>query len=173
GWVVCGLVKADAPGDPGGSKVSVSRLMWFPTGRDPVDLKVDGHSPTCMSNSMRVVDSADGPMVIFVDQAITANGLKLSGLVLATGKTRHLLDVGSGDVMPDAWAATSSRVIVQSDGAGLQLFDLATGHELPLPTLDLGTPSELELSPDGKTLAALVGEPDGPLELTVYDLTTG
>lgn len=168
GWVVCG---SDAE--------IQDHLIWYPADGDPVELAA---SFGCMSESVRVVDSAEGPMVLVSAHRQLSHAGEggappppfLHGVVLATGESRTLpvsLPPGEGAFR---WAATTDRALVHREGGRFHLFDMATGAELPMADVDFGLPSHIALAPDGASAAVLVGDAFyGPVDLIVFDLATG
>jgi hypothetical protein len=79
-------------------------------------------------------------------------------------------------------AVGGGRLAVLGD-AGIALWDLATGEPVAVGPVDLpvrpaGATSgpftaDLEMAPDGASLAALVGEVSAPADLVVFDLASG
>ncbi len=90
------------------------------------------------------------------------------------------VDVGSAGLADVA--VGGGRLALLTD-TGLQLWDLATGEPVAIAPVDLPIrsatgvgprTSDLELSPDGTTLAALVSHDDSAtLDLMVVDLASG
>jgi hypothetical protein len=149
--------------------------MWYPAGGEPQELTIDGHAPVCSENSVQVVDSADGPMVLIGGLSLggpQAGDVRLDGIVLATGEARDL-PVPHMTGLPSQWSATTGRVLTYVDGGSLQLFDLDSGEALPIAAIDPGAISDMALAHDGKSAAVMVGSIDGPDEVVVYDLATG
>jgi hypothetical protein len=151
------------------------QLMWYPAGGEPQELEIDGHPPICSENSVQVVDSADGPMVLIGGLSIgpsPAGHVQFNGLVLATGEVRDLTvpDLGGSVVQ---WSATTGRVLADVEGGSLHLLDLDSGDELPIAAIDPGDISDMALAHDAKSVAVLIGSIDGPDEVVVYDLATG
>jgi hypothetical protein len=154
----------------------VDRLVWYPAGGEPVSL--DGPGGGCMSNSVQVVDSDEGPLALVGG----IGGLVLGGpqtgqpyldaIVLATGEHRELPvpDLGG---LPGQWSVSTGLLLTYVEGAGLQLFDLDDQKRIPTAAIDPGDISELALSHDGKTAAVMRGSIEGPDEVIVYDLASG
>lgn len=188
GWVACGIItttpeRSSSPPDYSTTTVPVTSdgavpdgsppgafadpLVWFPADGEPV--VVESAAPLCMADAVRVVDSPEGPTAVYLgDFEFT-----LHAVVLATGEDRIVnLPVDSTGFY--RWSASTGRVVVNSDETGPQLFDLTTGEVLPTVPIDIGGASDVVLSPNGVSLAALTGDPaEGPSNLVVYDLATG
>jgi hypothetical protein len=151
------------------------RLTWYPAEGEPRELEIDGHPPICSENSVQVVDSADGPLALIAGLSIggpQAGAAQLHGLVLATGEVRELPVPALGGSVTQ-WSATTGRVLAYTEGVGLQMFDLDSGHVLSSIDIDLDDISDLALAHDGKSAAVMTGSTDGPDEVVVYDLATG
>lgn len=161
---------ADGPTAP----TSRDALVWLPAEGEPVVLD---DAPLCMAGAVHVVDSPEGPTAVYVTMA--APGDETSGLpvtsralVLGTGEDRPLEIPSSGAIDIPRWSVTSERFLVH-DSTGLQVYDLATGEELPVPAIPLDRVSDVVLAGDGGSIAAITGSATGPSEVVVYDLTTG
>lgn len=152
----------------------LERLAWYPADGPPVPLTIDGGTPMCSENSVQVVDSADGPMALIGGFSFGGEtpSVRLDGIVLATGEHREI-PVPNLPGLPGRWSATTGRAIANIDGIGLRLYDLERGEELPIAAIDPGPISHMALAHDGKTVAVLKGEIEGPDEAIVYDLATG
>lgn len=174
GWVVCGdlpVAPAEESGLPAGATSFRTTLMWFPRDRDPVELQQTSLT-MCMADSVQVVDSPEGPTAVY--DAFGGGAPVPEGwhaVVLATGADRAL-DVAPGGGFR-RWAAATDRLAVHVDETGLRLHDLATGAEVPIAPIDIESPSDLSLAPDGTSLAVITGDVSGPTELVVHDLATG
>lgn len=184
GWVACGMVSAASTESrpPGESPTSTGAaddtvpggfsdpLIWFPQGREPVEL---GSGAMCMADSVRVVDSPEGPTAFYLAWGSDGSiGNNWRAVVLATGQDREL-DL---PVDPEGfyrWSTSPGRIIVHSDESGFQLFDISTGESLPVAPIELSGPSDVALAPDATSVAVIVGEVDGASDLVVYDLATG
>ena len=143
----------------------------FRPGREPEPI---GIAPICASDALGVTLVDGREMLFYVSPA----GLTVEEFDLTSG-TSSPLAVDVGTPLPGHAAVGGGRIAVLDD-TGLRVWDLATGEpvaaaaDLPM-TANLnearGT-SELALSPDGTTLAALVGDLSSS-EVAVVDLATG
>jgi hypothetical protein len=196
GWVACGYVpNPDPPPEgeggvitqaplslqapDGGATASpgrVEQFTWFPAGRAPVVLEA---GPLCIADAVQVVDSPEGPTLVYPHMSMTEFGNPaLRALVLATGEDSEIplpsRPAALGDVR---WAASTGRVAVTEYGA-LKLFDMASGESLPVAAIEVPRASDISLAPDATSLAVLVpspgsSDPGGPVDAVVYDLATG
>ncbi len=146
----------------------------FRAGQDPEPLSVD---VLCVADSLGVTEVGGHDALVHVSPAT----FSLNRLDLATGDVTPLaIDLSSG---PRSAGVGGGRLAMVTD-AGLGLWDLATGEPLAVAPIDLPVraadatsgplTSDLALSPDGATLAAVVGDPSaGTAEVVVADLATG
>ena len=146
----------------------------FRAGQEPVPLGVNVH---CLSDSLSVT-AVDGHPVLFYVSPATFSGRRLD---LITGADTALqIDVGDAGLADVA--VGGGRLAVLGDG-DVTLWDLATGEpvavgpvELPVRPADATAglfTADLELAPDGATLAALVGEVSAASDIVVFDLASG
>jgi WD40 repeat protein len=150
GWIACG----DA---------SASTVYRFRLGQAPEPIDID---PVCASDSLGVT-LVDGREVLYY---ISGPTLTVRQYDLAAGADGPLpMDVGLP--LPGQVAVGGGRMAVLDD-AGLRVWDLATGEPVAVPDADLGGSSALALSPDGTTLAALIGDLSAS-DVVVFDLATG
>lgn len=150
---------------------SLDQLVWFPADRDPVVLD---DNAICMASSVRVVDSADGPMAVFgamnPSAAAGAPRFVARAIVLATGEERELPVPGSNDLL--RWTVTTDRLMTAGPD-GFHLYDLGTGDELPMAALDVRDASDIVLAPDGASVAVIAGGATGATDVSVYDVASG
>ena len=175
GYVACGLV----PGDPIPPEVLAEHpeaipgwkdeLRWFPADGPSQVIEPEDLPVTCMSDSLQVVDSPQGAMVVLAPGFPPDTTWR--GYVVATGEIVPLAPSTGG--FPGHWAAATGRVAAYVEGVGLAQYDLMTGEQLTPPMALPGDPSAIRLAPDGSSVAVLTGPVMGPLSLDVYDLTTG
>src|SRR5205823_2015453 len=99
---------------------------------------------------------------------------------LGTGQVRHTLKRAAGKgILPAALhtAISPDGRLVASAGPGfpVQVRELATGNDLPLPPnlpADTGVSSALALSADGRYLAYVLTLPKQPAQLIVWETAT-
>jgi hypothetical protein len=152
-------------------------MVWYPAGRDPIVLDDNLGFAGCMSSTVQVVDSPDGPVLLQGGVSFGEDGgdmhPRLDGVVLATGERREYA-VPPLDGLPMHWSVTTGKALTYIDGEGLQLFDLATEEQLPTAAIDPGAIGGLALSHDGRTAAVLTREEGAvSVEAVVYDLVSG
>jgi hypothetical protein len=146
----------------------------FRAGQEPVPLGVNVH---CLDDSLSVTE-VDGHTVLFYVSPATFSGRQLD---LVTGADAAL-QIDVGDAGLSDVAVGGGRLAVLGD-AGLGLWDLATGEPIAAGPVDLPSrpaaatsgpfTDDMELSPDGATLAALVSDGSAPSDLVVIDLASG
>jgi hypothetical protein len=146
----------------------------FRADHEPVPLGVNVH---CLADSLSVTE-VDGHPVLFYVSPATFSGRQLD---LVTGADTAL-QIDVGDAGLSDVAVGGGRLAVLGD-AGLGLWDLATGEPIAVGPVDLpsrpaGATSgpftdDLELSPDGAALAALVSDGSATADLVVIDLASG
>jgi hypothetical protein len=147
----------------------LDELVWFPAGGEPVVL-TDPGSTSCFASSVHVVDSPEGATLVYQRMG---GGIRLMGwdaLVLATGEPRDLPIPDTDELL--GWSVTNDRFLTHGPD-GFHLYDLATGEELPMADIEAGNPSDVVLSGDGTSVAALTGSAVGPSEVAVWDTATG
>jgi hypothetical protein len=185
GWVVCGghtltpeeqeahltALEEELGTLPAGvsAPTFLDELVWFPAGREPEVLNDPG-STMCSASSVHVVDSPQGATLV---HQRTGGGHSLMGwdaVVLATGEPRDLPVPDTDELL--RWSVTNDRFLTHGSD-GFHLYDLATGEELPMAAIEAGEPSDVVLSGDGTSVAALTGSAVGPSEVTVWDTATG
>lgn len=170
--------EGDATGSAG--PASTDGVWWFPAQGEPRRLDI---SIMCAAEAIHVVDSAEGPTVIYQGMSVTSGAMTetYGAYVLSSGEQRPL-DLPLDPSGFYSWTATTGRILLYSDRTGLQMFDLDTGEELPLPpvTIEGEALGDLSISADGTSVAWLaadiVGEQQINIEefdLVVVDLTTG
>jgi hypothetical protein len=157
---------AQAPGRPNAYRFQIDQ--------EPVPLGVNVY---CVNDSLSVTEVDGHPVLLYVSPA-TFSGRQLD---LVTGAD-SALQIDVGDAGLSDVAVGGGRLAVLGD-AGLALWDLATGDPVAVGPVDLpvrpaGATSgpftaDLEMAPDGATLAALVGEVSASADLVVFDLATG
>ena len=175
GYVACGLV----PGDPLPPEVLEAdpeaipgwrdELRWFPADGPSQVIDTDDVPVPCVSDSLQVVDSSQGAMVVLSPGFPPDTTWR--GYVIATGELVPLAPSVGG--FPGYWAAATGRIAAYVDGTGLAVYDLATGEQATPPIAVPGAPSAVRLAPDGSSVAMLTGPVMGPLSLDVYDTATG
>jgi hypothetical protein len=146
----------------------------FQIDQEPVPLGVNVY---CVSDSLSVTEVGGHPVLLYVSPA-TFSGRQLD---LVTGAD-SALQIDVGDAGLSDVAVGGGRLAVLGD-AGIALWDLATGEPVAVGPVDLpvrpaGATSgpftaDLEMAPDGASLAALVGEVSAPADLVVFDLASG
>lgn len=163
----------DAAGDVPPSTPQPPNTYHFRPGQEPQPLDV---SVFCTSDALEVTD-LDGGQVLVYQSSYEA----LRALDLATGED-EAVPVDSSGMVVSGWSVGGGRLAVMTD-EGLSLWDLATGEQLALVAVDLPTrptdatsgvfTADIALSPDGTTLAALVGEIEETSDIVVVDLDSG
>jgi hypothetical protein len=149
-------------------------FRWFPADGEPVELPWGGL--LCMADSVQVVDTPDGPTALYTSMSTGEMvGFGLGAVVLSTGEPREVaLPAGVDPNGFYRWSATSNRIALYSVESGLVVFDWTTGQTVATPAIDLGDASDIKLSHDGTSIAAITGDDiAGPSDLVVYDLNTG
>jgi hypothetical protein len=176
GYVACGLVPGEplSPEElaemPGATPGRQDQIMWFPAEGEPQVVDRDRLPVTCMADSLQVVDSPQGAMVVLSPGFPPDTTWR--GYVIATGEIVPL--AASTGPLPGHWAAATGTVITYVEGTGLTRHDLYTGAAIPSAPIALeGSPSSMRLAPDGRSVAVLSGPVMGPLSLDVYDLDSG
>jgi hypothetical protein len=150
--------------------------FWFRPGRDPKALSINA---TCTADALHVTSIDDREVLGYISQGTGQFEL----LDLTTGETSPT----PVDGWPATWSAGGGRVAGMRDD-GLEAWDLATGEQIPVgpvpfPAHPVSLPvsypegpitSNVALSTDGATVAALIGEvAGGPSDVVVADLATG
>jgi hypothetical protein len=145
----------------------------FRPGHDPQPLDVN---VLCTADALGVTDLGGGQVLVY--QSSTE---QLSILDLTTGEDGAVPVDASGFAI-SGWSVGGGRLALMGD-TGLTLWDLATGEQLPAGPADLPTRPEvattdvftadIALSPDGTTLAAMIGEIDETSDVVVVDVDSG
>jgi hypothetical protein len=153
---------------------TVPGVMWFPADGEPVALD-PAMGPLSMADSMQVVDSPEGPTLLY--PTLAGDEPRLRALVLETGEDREL--PARAPTSPTLgyvtrWSATAGRVVLTTETGGLRLVDLATGADLPVAAIDVSGASDVAISHDA-TSVAVIHDQDGAgsSDVVVYDLATG
>jgi hypothetical protein len=168
-------LEVEAPASTGtASEPGQPNAYRFQIDQDPVPLGVNVY---CVSDSLSVTEVDGHPVLLYVSPA-TFSGRQLD---LVTGAD-SALQIDVGDAGLSDVAVGGGRLAVRGD-AGIALWDLATGEPVAVGRVDLpvrpaGATSgpftvDLEMAPDGASLAALVGEVSAPADLVVFDLASG
>jgi WD40 repeat protein len=129
-----------------------------------------------VADSLGVTEVGGADVLVYVSPAT----FSLQRLDLATGAATALsIDMAS---LPGSASVGGGRLATFGDD-GLALWDLATGDPVAVGPVDLPVRAadatsglftgNLVLSPDGTTLAALVGDGSGTSDVVVVDLASG
>ena len=164
GWVVCGMTDDPATSD---------QMMWFPAGGEARVIPAEGL--WCVADAFQVVGTPEGPTAIYTSsEGADGESMTFHAVVLATGDDR-VLELPVDPMAFYSWSATTDRIAILGETAGLQLFDLNTGEELPATLVDPTVGAiDLTLSSDGTTAAWFIQAEDAvEPDLVVADLTTG
>jgi hypothetical protein len=161
GFVTCGTT-----GDT--KETRQEQIVW---------LKADGqravlaaHVFGCPADGIGVYDSAEGPVVVFETNLVNQD---LTMAVLGSGQTRTLPVPSLGANHQARWSVADGKLL-RLGPDGPQLFDLATGAELPRPGWSPPAGgSDVVLAPDARSVATISGGAFGPVTVTVADLATG
>jgi hypothetical protein len=145
----------------------LEELVWYPDGGEP---EVLVESPMCAASSIHVIDSAEGPMLVYETMGGLEALLEWRAIVLATGEERDVPIAGTNELL--RWSVTSDRFLTHGPD-GFHLYDLATGDPVPMAPIDVDSPSDIVLSGDGSSVAVITGDADGPSDVTVYDVASG
>ena len=174
GWVVCGGTTGEGE--------STDQLIWFPAVETDRYEILPAQAPACGPRAVRVVDSADGPVAVYqsghagpVDSPDDYAANSLRAIVLSTGTDRDT-GLGHGTALDNRWSAAAGRVVLYDESSGVGIYDLATGESLATaPTaIDLFRSNAVQLAPDGRSVAAIVGgNMAEEVNLVVWDLDTG
>jgi hypothetical protein len=147
GWVACG---------------TAGTLVWYPAGQAPVVLS--GTTPICTTETLQplhVVNSADGPTAVYE----SATGVR--AVVLASGQDRAVEIPDLPEVEPGGWSAATGRLLVRSEGR-YRLFEIDTGDEIAIATVEAPPGATFVLAPDAATVAMRADD-----EVFVVDLASG
>jgi hypothetical protein len=177
--IVTAPVPAETPeavaSDPAFSPTQTA-AVWFPADSEPVVLEggLGGIPGGCMADSMQVVDSPEGPIMLTPKLIGMEAGMK--AVVLESGQIRELpLRVPLTGAVP-RWSVTAGRGVITTADGGVRLVDLASGADLPVAPIDVSGASDVAISQDGASVAVLY-DPSGSglesSEVVVYDLATG
>jgi hypothetical protein len=150
-----------------------SNAYRYRPGEAPAPLSV---SVLCVADSLGVTEVGGADVLVYVSPAT----FSLQRLDLATGAATALsIDMAS---LPGSASVGGGRLATFGDD-GLALWDLATGDPVAVGPVDLPVRAadatsglftgNLVLSPDGTTLAALVGDGSGTSDVVVVDLASG
>jgi hypothetical protein len=159
--------------DSGATPTSNPNAFRFRPGQAPEPLSVD---VMCNADSLGVTEVGGADVLVFLSPAFS-----LAQLDLATD-TVTPLSIPLGSSIGDA--AVSGGRLALFDQAGLSVWDLATGEQLAVGPVDLPVrapdatsgpvTSDVALSPDGTSVAALVGEvAEITSDVVVVDVATG
>lgn len=165
---------AEEAGAQPGTAPAQHNAYRFRAGEEPVPLGVNVY---CVADSLSVTE-VDGRPVLFYVAPATFSGRQLD---LASGADAAL-EIDVGDAGLSDVAVGGGRLAVLGD-TGLGLWDLATGEPIAVGPVDLPSrpaaatsgpfTDDMELSPDGATLAALVSDGSALADVVVVDLASG
>ena len=151
-----------------------SNAYRYRPGEKPAPLSV---SVLCVADSLGVTEVGGTDVLVYVSPAT----FSLQRLDLATGAATAL-SIDMTSQLPGSASVGGGRLATFGDD-GLALWDLATGDPVAVGPVDLPVraadatsglfTSNLVLSPDGTTLAALVGDSSAASDVVVVDLASG